>query len=573
MKRKIGKKVLASLLAVTMCFSLNACGSGQGGEGEMQGSEVQNDTAANAVTTLQMFSLPSNTSGVQENYYWTDILEKDLGIQLEMLPSGDQGKQKLQTLMSSGELPDIVIFNDVKQVTNAIEANMLLNLDEHKDKLPNAYKNVPSAIEYVRDNFSNDTGVCYALPSEVTTTSATSGQLGYGPYLRWDLYKEMGMPPVKNMEDYLPLLKKMIEKSPKNEDGQNIYGLSVFSDWDLLIPYHSRYFMEMYGMRDMGFSEVNMQDSSFKSIFDSDSMYKRSLQFLFDANQMGILDPDSMTQRYDDYVNKATAGRVLFSYWPWGAGSFDTPEKAAQNIGFKPVFFEHEKQYSTAAPNHIGSGEYFAISAKTKNLDKALEFVDYMYSVEGLWRLYFGEQGVAWDLDENGKTYLTEQGWDMVKNQKEFPNGGKLGDGFWIMNSYGLTTRAIHPEYNTNMNYLSWEKKDFAPQDTVLEKDWKETMDAKDDVDYVYKNNLYVEAPFAPMPAEPNEIEQINARIGDMVKTISWQMIFAKDQANFESLWNSMAEQAKGMNVETTDQWYQETYQKSLAQGQKYMAK
>ena len=67
--------------------------------------------------------------------------------------------------MVSGDLPDVVIFkDDYKYVTNAIEANLLVNLDEHQDALPNAYANAINGIEYFRDNVSLNTGVAYAIP-------------------------------------------------------------------------------------------------------------------------------------------------------------------------------------------------------------------------------------------------------------------------------------------------------------------------------------------------------------------------------------------------------------------------
>lgn len=44
---------------------------------------------------------------------------------------------------------------------------MLVNLDEHLDKLPNVTANVPEAIEYTRDNRSNGTGNLYVIPSSI----------------------------------------------------------------------------------------------------------------------------------------------------------------------------------------------------------------------------------------------------------------------------------------------------------------------------------------------------------------------------------------------------------------------
>ena len=42
------------------------------------------------IVTLQVFSMQSNTSGLQDNSYWAEILRRDLGIQIELMPAGDQ---------------------------------------------------------------------------------------------------------------------------------------------------------------------------------------------------------------------------------------------------------------------------------------------------------------------------------------------------------------------------------------------------------------------------------------------------------------------------------------------------
>ena len=529
---------------------------------------------AEEATVLQVFSMPSNKSGLMDNSYWAEILKRDVGVQLELLPAGDQPVQKLQTLMASKSLPDIVIFkDDYTQITNAIEAGRIINLDEHQDALPNVYANIPTAIQYMRDNVDNGTGACYALPNSVTTQSSTTGITGSGPYLRWDLYEQLGRPELNDIEDYLPLLKQMLELEPQNPDGQPSYGISIWTDWDGYLCHPATVIQELYGVQSTktGFLETNFVTGEMKSLFDNDSIYKRALKFYFDANQQGLMDPDSLTQRWGDYWDKTSAGRVLFSNWSWGFGTYATAEKDAAGIGFKPVYFNNEKQVSADGPKYIGETWCYAISSDTQHLDAALKFVDYMYSYDGMWKLALGDQGIYWDLDEAGEPYITEKGWEMKTNALEFEQGGLVGDGLNDINSFGMPWFVKHPVYGKRMDTNDWDKKDFAPVDSKLVVDWQTAMSARDDLDYIAQHGLNVEPPFAPMLPVPEEIEQIVSRVGDVVKTNSWQMIFADSEESFEALWADTVTKAHGMNVAAADEWFKAAYEEGLAKGSKYM--
>jgi hypothetical protein len=47
---------------------------------------------------------------------------------------------------------------------------------------------------------------------------------------------------------------------------------------------------------------------------------------------------------------------------------------------------------------------------------------------------------------------------------------------------------------------------------------------------------MLAELPFAPMDPVPDNIALINNRVNEVVNTLSWQMAYAKDQAEFDRL-------------------------------------
>ena len=60
-----------------------------------------------------------------------------------------------------------------------------------------------------------------------------------------------------------------------------------------------------YGYDESGFVLAKADGSDYQSILDSDSEYIRALKFYFEANQMGLVDPESTTQNYDTLLQNS----------------------------------------------------------------------------------------------------------------------------------------------------------------------------------------------------------------------------------------------------------------------------
>jgi len=580
-KRMVRFRFVAASLAIIMTIVISACSSSNSNNsGNSNGATTPDGSstpkAPKDAVTLQVFSMPSNTSGLQQGW-WANILEEKVGVKLELQAAGDQGEQKLQALMAGGELPDIVVFKTSKQVSDAVRANMLINLDEHKDKLPNVFRNADKALQYYRDTASNGTGNAYSVTNAIGKAEI-QGETSYGPYLRWDLYKKLGMPEINTLEDYLPLLKQMQELEPKTKDGQRVYAFSLWKDWDGSRMQQAQMTSVMNGI-DTGdqlgglpFLQVDVNSGETKSILDSDSEYVRALKFYYQANQMGLVDPDSLTQRFDTANQKMQQGRVLFGFWSWVTGGYDTPERtnADSFTGFRPVLIKDYKAF-WASDNPIGNSWSFAISSSTKHLDAALKYLDFMYSTDGLQLLLNGPKGVTWDMNEKGEPYVTDQGWDIIDNQKELPGGGKISDGTAIVNSYGLSTATINPTTNAALSSAYWPSSQ-GRNPTKLMKDWQDTVGFKTTTEMLKANNTYTLAPLAVklIPSLSDEMNVTVTKIGEVVKTNSWKAVFAKNDAEFDSYIAEMQKKADGLGIQELLDWANNAWKTAQEDAVKY---
>ncbi|HCS73110.1 MAG TPA: hypothetical protein DIW17_04455 [Clostridiales bacterium] len=548
MYKKIHYAIL-TVLITAMLVTITGCGMTPSDKSK-QAVQIDVFSTSTASTTA---------AGVYDNTWWGKILKEEAGVSLNILPTGDQAQEKLQALMAGGELPDIVIFNSTKDVQNAIRAELLTNLDEHLDKLPNVEKNASTAMQYYRDNISNDTGNLYAIPNEAGP-AAFGAETNWGPYLRWDLYEKIGSPEIKTFDDYLPVLKQMQDAEPTNEDGKKTYGITLWKDWDNYSMFLGTELSPTIGkdcgdqLAQLPFLQVDFDTGETMNILDKDSEYINALKFYFEANQLGILDPDSLTQTYATAKDKLTEGRVFFSWWPWFNDTFNTVENtnADEPKGFALVVPENTKTL-IAGENKIGATWPIAIGAETKNIDACLRYVDFMYSIDGLQLLFNGPEKETWKID-GSKPSLTDEAWKYIDDpNQELPEGGKWGDGYRILGFNGLTYAFINPDTGEPIHHTLWEstKQHNIEYQTKLQKDWTAATGYQTSVDYLKGNNLTLEMPLAKNLVAPmtDEISAKAAQIGDIVKSSSWKMVFAKDEAEFNSLYDEMMTKAEGLGL------------------------
>ncbi len=72
------------------------------------------------------------------------------------------------------------------------------------------------------------------------------------------------------------------------------------------------------------------------------------------------------------------------------------------------------------------------------------------------------------------------------------------------------------------------------------------------------------------IPAAPDDLQMVMNQIGDVVKTNSWKMVFAKDEAEFNALWEDMVTKANGLGIEQVNTYYEDQWQQALDLVSKY---
>lgn len=581
--RKI-KKGLALLLCVAMAVSCAACGSDDGGTtttggsgGTTQGGETSDDGTREEVT-LTMFSQQSVTSesGIWQGWGAQKLYE-DLTIKLDLYPTGNEVEQKLNQYLAGGSLPDIIGFKGLDQAQLAMDADMLLPLDEYKELLPNIFENsyYEDAVGYSQEYTSNGTGHLLIMPTAVGPASYNA--YNWVPLLQWDAYKKIGMPEINTLEDYLDVVEQMVAVKPVTENGEKVYGFSLFSDWDKYTALEVSTLSFFYGIDTEYVShlmETNVITKETESILRDDSFYKRALKFYFDANQRGLLDPDSMTQTYSNVDAKYSAGRVMFSYFSWMTGSYNSTASGHVNNeeapdGYASVLAKDMKLYD-APDQTIGRNWYYAISKNCKDVERACEFLNWLYDPEVIAYLSNGPEDLLWSYDENGEPKVKDpEGWEVIDKKTEalMPEeigGGAFQDGVYAFNTLGISACTIMENGYSN-SYRYWPST-LTRNPTLMKLEVNEWLGADTLAEYVIANDMVAKSTQAVNMITPisDELEMVVSQIGEIVKKYSWQMIYAGDEAEFETLWLTMQTEAEGLGMAQVVEYYENEWAKAL---------
>lgn len=564
MNKKKVSKVVASVLAAAMAMSTLA---GCGDKGGNNSSKSGGSSDGSKTLVLDVFDDQANFQGTQSGWYG-DYIKKKFNIELNIIaPNVAGGGDTLfQTRSANGDLGDIIITKlDGDRLKDLVTAGLVLDMTPYLDKCDNL-KRYQVAIDEATKLAGQD-GV-WAIPSEVSTLSATdpcdAQEPTNAPSIRWDIYKEIGYPEMKNMDDFLDVLEKMQAQARKDEGSDDIYALSLFKDWDGEVMQNAAALPCLYGYQQLGFCMTKVDGSDIQSVTDKSGIYVKSLNFIYEANKRGLIDPESTTQDFTTMQTKYKDGKILYSLWPWlGAGVYNTEEHMSEGKGFATATIDDMQclEYGCMPYGKMGTG--IMIGSQAEDPERIAEFIDWLYSPEGVEissiinSTACGPEGLTWEM-KDGEPVLTEFGEQaFVKNDQEMDITDEWGGGSWIDGQSALNYKSVglvdcDPDTGMCYNYKTW--KDYQEKTaTALSTDWSEhNGGALNAISYLSENGKLLVLPGSTYakPAYDTDISAIQEQCKQIIIEYSWKMAFAKDDAEFNSFLDEMITTVEGLGYD-----------------------
>lgn len=565
MKKGIIKRVLGVTLAATMVTLLMAgCGDDSSSKKVDGGTQSASSSKYEEPLTIDVFDSQANFQGIQTGWF-AKIVKDKFNMELNIIaPNVAGGGDTLyQTRSANGNLGDLIITNaDKSRLKDMVSAGLVLDMTDYMADCTYLQK-YSEAIEST-SALAEQEGT-WAVPSEISTLSPTEPCEASDPTnaasIRWDLYGQVGYPEIGTLEDLLPVLKEMQDAAGTSDSGKDVYAFSLFKDWDGDVMQNAGALAALYGYQPSGFCMEKVDGSDMQSVIDEDGIYVRSLKFLYEANQMGLVDPESTTQDFTTTQNKFRDGAVLYSLWPWlGSGVYNTTEHTAEGKGFACATIDDMACLSHGSMPYGKLEATIMVGSQAKDPQRLVDFIDWLYSPEGIMASCpetggtCGPEGLTWEM-KDGEPVLTDfgvQAFVDIKADLSVPDewgGGTWKDGISALNFKTVGIIDENDENGMCYNYQRWD--DYLEKTaTPLSEDWSaHNNNASTAIDYMNDTNHIMVLPGTnyAAPEYSTDISTTKEQCKQTIVEYSWKMVFANSDDEFNSLLAQMQDTVEGL--------------------------
>jgi len=535
------KKILAMLLSGTMLLSGMTVFGEEVYEGDYE-DEIPEETI-----TLDVYDQLANYSGEQIGWFAQIMLDK-FNVKLNIIPESDG---VYDTRMESGDLGDIVIWgNDSDQYLQAVEKGMLFDWEEDDilaDYGPYILAHMDAALEKNR-NLSD--GTIYGFGFDVATSASDISSCMYTWDLRFDLYQQIGSPEITDLDSLVDVLQQMQEACPTDDNGNKTYGVSLFNDWDGdMVMFVKSTATAYWGYDEFGIGLYDPNTGDYYPCLEEDGPYLQCLKFYNQLYQRGLLDPDSQTQGYNGMSEDYQNGTAFLNIFNWmGSGLYNTDTHISEGKAMYPV------KPADAVPivygqNIYGGNRIWSIGANTEYPELCMAILNWLCTPEGRLTAEYGPQGVCWDYNEEGNTYLTDLGLACKTDvSTEMTDGysGTFSDGSFQMNNttWALDATNLDSASGETYNYQKWASysTDAASE---IEQAWRDWAGA-DSADEYLTGFDYIISPGTTYSAgtKSDELQVVWDQVTSCIKTNTWKAIYAESDEEFDSIVAEMIQQA-----------------------------
>lgn len=468
-------KMMKRLSATLMACTLLATGCSSGGNGGKEVVPTTEPTASATATASATETAGEDVPGWQQhkddkvklswylNFSWypnqwgVDATSKAIteatGVDVEFIVPAGSEAEKLNTMIASDTLPDIITLGWWEgQINEMIDGDMLYALNELADQYdPYFYKVADSArlgwytkddgnvYGYPNSSYSPADYEKYDIPSNTTFV------------VRKDIYEAIGSPDMSTPEGFVAALEKAKQQFPQ-VNGQP------------LIPLGMKEFTSTGNtslQRDLqDFLAVSYEkDGKFNDRM-SDPEYVKWLKTIRSLTDKGLLAEDIFVDKRAQMEEKIAQGRYF-------AMMFDRTDFAAQQ---KQLFEQDPNSIymaidgpknSNGDPHTLTAAgiEGWTVTLISKNCkrpDRAIELFSYLISEEGQKMTWLGPEGVTYDV-VNSKPVVKEEVKAVLSSDRTKYDQTYGGDStFWMFQDNAMALQWLEPTQEPLAQMEQW---------------------------------------------------------------------------------------------------------------------
>ncbi len=446
------QKLVALLLAVAMCASLLA-GCGDGSSTDNPGNESEDETEENAgnevggdtdnedsftweqtwpdgqvITIMVEEKNAMDGVSVNDEYIGVKMIEEKFNVDLQFVPfAGDTETREAQYLLtvSSEDMPDLIFGKnrDYYGYQKLYDDGIAMDLTEIiETKMPNYKKILEEDPDLARDLRTQDGKYLFVARQKTTEEMATTGN-GMGLLIRQDWLDAVGKEAPTTIEEWYDVLTAFKTMDPNGNGQQDEIPFDAGS-WALcyLAVAYETVFPNQF---------ENIEESLFivpgTTTVEYGPRTQEFKEFLEEMNKWynegllgGLVDEEGNPGFSGNAMEDAITGNLVGAF----KGNGDAGDTTLEDSLVTLLQQKNPAASFTALSNPMtddgtiycsrrlgrGTGQQTIVTTDCDCIDAVATVLDYMLSEEGTTLLTWGEEGVTYEVDENGNKYLTEQG-------------------------------------------------------------------------------------------------------------------------------------------------------------------
>ena len=213
------------------------------------------------------------------------------------------------------------------------------------------------------------------------------------------------------MDDMVDLFKRMKEICPVDDNGNPTYAVSLWPDWDGdMVMYVKAFATAYYGYDELGVGVYDPETGTYYDCLQEDGPYLKALKFFNQLYQNDLLDPNSMSQTYDNMAEKARAGGVFFSIFNYsGSLCYNSEEHVAQDKMMMSLV-PQEASPIVYGMSTSGGNRVWSIGSNTEHPELCMDIINWFATPEGAMTFWYGPKDLCWYYDDEGYIHWTDFG-------------------------------------------------------------------------------------------------------------------------------------------------------------------
>jgi putative aldouronate transport system substrate-binding protein len=358
--------------------------------------------------TLRLFFDKLVATANFEKYWGQDPVSKkwieDTGVNIEFSYPPNTDHSKLNVMIASGDLPDMVYTtDDLIQVRELAKYDKIWALNELADMYAPGFieRNIDEHV-LVAKRVKWDSMNLYAAPFYHTRARSLDS-----PYITKNMmgvvvidkiYEELGSPQIKTIDDYLDLLRRVKENYPDMIPVQSNRGSSKDADGNPRMVFKT---LPMAGLA----ARYYKDGDTYRKYWEHPNFIEL-LKFYNTLYNEDLIDKTEFTDNNEQLLAKEFSGRV-FSDMSQDADNIDWFNSELHKVKpdwnfimIDPPAIRSDMTYANDSfGGGIGSPEMIVIPKSGKHPDRVIRWLDYLYNDETQRNIIFGLEGHGYVME------------------------------------------------------------------------------------------------------------------------------------------------------------------------------